>query len=678
MLSFRLKTILGIASIEAVLLGILIFNTLNTLHDSNEKQLVDRVSTAVTLFATAAKDSVIASDLATLESLLSSLMKNPGMVYARILDADKRIIAEQGSAQVLSRYFKENFGSASVTDGIYDTKKDIVEADYVYGTVQIGFSITELQETFEQARKNALVIATIEMLLVALFSTFLGIYLTRQLTRLSEASTSIAGGEFGFQLEVKGKDEIASTIRAFNHMSMELKEYVAKIEQNKKELILAKNEAERASEAKSSFMSNMSHELRTPLNAVIGFSEILLLDSKDDEKTDALREIHTAGKHLLDLVNQILDLSKMDAGNYNLDITPLRLDDIIDKAAEIIRPMLSTKNVSFDVDFQCQDSYVKADSLRLSQSLVNLFSNAIQYNRRNGSVKVRVTKADENNCQITVQDTGMGIPADKLDEIFKPFNRLNQQDYENQGVGIGLSITRNLVELMGGSLVAESTLDVGSIFTLRLPLATAGEIARLNQAKEQREQGYLNAPAPVLQTTATSAADTENHAIETGIDQEPVAAITDSSPRQTAAPAATYGDDEKMNAPDNGCTRIVYVEDNPANMRLIEKLMNKKTEYELHTAVNGADGIEVCKSVRPHLVMLDINLPDYNGMEVLRMLREEHGMQSIPFIAITANAMSTDLEKFRNAGFDQVLTKPINVIELFSTIRDLLEESAQS
>lgn len=219
MLSFRLKTILGIASIEAVLLGILIFNTLNYLHDSNEKQLVDRVSTAVTLFATAAKDAVIASDLATLESLLSSLMKNPGMVYARILDADKRIIAEQGSEQVLSRYFKENFGSASVTDGIYDTEKDIVEAGYVYGTVQIGFSITELQETFEQARKNSLVIAAIEMALVALFSTFLGIYLTRQLTRLSEASKSIAEGEFGFQLEVKGKDEIASTIHAFNHMS---------------------------------------------------------------------------------------------------------------------------------------------------------------------------------------------------------------------------------------------------------------------------------------------------------------------------------------------------------------------------------------------------------------------------------------------------------------------------
>ncbi len=671
MLSFRLKTILGIASIEAVLLGILIFNTLNYLHDSNEKQLVDRVSTAVTLFATAAKDAVIASDLATLESLLSSLMKNPGMVYARILDADKRIIAEQGSEQVLSRYFKENFGSASVTDGIYDTEKDIVEAGYVYGTVQIGFSITELQETFEQARKNSLVIAAIEMALVALFSTFLGIYLTRQLTRLSEASKSIAEGEFGFQLEVKGKDEIASTIHAFNHMSMELKEYVAKIEQNKKELILAKNEAERASEAKSNFMSNMSHELRTPLNAVIGFSEILLLDSKDDDKSDALREIHSAGKHLLDLVNQILDLSKMDAGNYNLVVTPLRLDEIISKAAEIIQPMLGTKNVSFDVEFQCENSFVNADSLRLSQCLVNLFSNAIQYNRRNGSVKVAVTMADEHNCQITVQDTGMGIPADKLDEIFKPFNRLNQQDYENQGVGIGLSITRNLIDLMGGSLIAESTLDVGSVFILRLPLASEEEIARLNQEIEEREKSYLNPPQPVEQ-----ASDAKIAANQPVVERASVDEVSDISPEQPSAPISDDGDNKKMDTPDNDCTRIVYVEDNPANMRLIEKLMNKKPEYELHTAVNGAEGIDVCKSVSPDLVMLDINLPDYNGMEVLKMLREEHGMQSIPFIAITANAMSSDLAKFREAGFNQVLTKPINVIELFATIKDLLEENA--
>jgi len=649
-MSFRLKTILGIATIEAILLAILIFNTLNYLRDSNEKQLLERVSTASQLFATATKDAVISYDLATLDSILETVMGNPGVAYAKILDQDNRILAQKGKPKILSRYFKENFSSDSVTDGIFDTQQIIEESEIIYGRVQIGFNITELQTTLQEAQRNSIAIAIIEMFLVALFSTFLGIYLTRQLIRLTEASQTVASGNLGYQLKVEGDDEIASTLRAFNHMSAEIKLYVDTIQETQKELVAAKHEAERANEAKTNFLSNMSHELRTPLNAVIGFSEILTLQANKETDPDthlALNEIHNAGKHLLSLVNQILDLATIDAGQKKLDLIPIPLNDIIEQTLEVVSPLKVNFNVSVTYNNPYPQLEVIAHADSLKQSLQHLFSNAIQYNKQDGSVDVNVLLTDNNLCQIEIRDTGIGISEQQMEDLFKPFFRANELDYGRQGTGIGLSVTSKLIELMKGKLTASSVLNEGSVFTVYLELA-------------EQPATIADEDKPALEAEDTVSHD--RHALQP--DQNII--------NEVISEPGNISVKEDMNTKTESGKLIAYVEDNPANLRLVEKLIGRKEGYELKSAVTGLEGIDLCVSSKPDLILLDINLPDINGMQILEKLKNEHGITQTPCIAITANAMKSDIEQFKEAGFDEILTKPINVNEFYSTLEKFI------
>lgn len=673
-MSFRLKTILGIAIIEAILLAFLIFNILNYLRDSNEKQLVERVSTSAMLFATAAKDAVISYDLATLESILEAVMKNPGIEYARILDQNERILAEQGSKQALSRYFKENQGSHTVIDGIYNTQQLIIEGNYTYGTVQLGFDIQDLQKTLNDAQRNSITIALIEMILVALFSTFLGIYLTGQLKRLTEASELVASGKLGYQLDVKGNDEIAKTLCAFNDMSAKVKLYVDKIEQTQHELLIAKTDAETANEAKSSFLSNMSHELRTPLNAVIGFSEILQMEKHSSETSSALHEINTAGKHLLSLVNQILELSQIDQGNFDLSLEDISLHTIINECAKYVLPLQTKNNISLTINNHYPLLTVTANELRLKQSLINLFSNAIQYNKKDGHVDITVEPIDDKRCMIAVKDTGIGIPPHEIGELFKPFHRLNEKNYDVQGAGIGLSITKNLIELMHGTISVNSEVNKGTEFTVILALGHNS----INTQENEQEPYKPAVKAADMPTTLANITDKNadsrattlpSATTETAVTELPFTAQAE----DTNKPDTTDNPESTMNTIKQKNTTIVYVEDNPANLRLIEKLIARKDNLVLKSATTGKQGLQLCIDEKPQFIMLDINLPDINGTEILKTLREQHGMQNIPCIAITANAMQSDTDMFIAAGFDEVLTKPIDVDVFYSTLDKYLK-----
>jgi len=612
-MSFRLKTILGIALIEAALLAFLIFNVINYLRDSNEQQLLDRVTTTVELFATATKDAVIAYDLATLESLINALLTNPGLEYARILDADGRILAQQGDKDILQRTFRPNYSSEDVTDGIYDIQARILEADYVYGTVQLGFDIKNLQTTLEEAKRNSIFIALFEMILVALFSTFLGIYLTSQLKRLTIASEKVASGKLGYQLDVKGDDEIASTIKAFNTMSLEIKEFVDRIEQTKAEMQQAKIEAEKANEAKSLFLSNMSHELRTPLNAVIGFSDILLLEANQPDQQDALEEINNAGKHLLSLINEILDMSKIEAGSFHVNKEPVDLDNIIDESIRLVTPILAKKNISLNLHAKNTALQVSGDSIRMKQTILNLLSNAIKYNKPDGRVDIYVDKINPKYCELSIKDSGIGIPSDKLDYLFKPFNRLNERDYANEGTGIGLSITKSLIELMEGEIKVSSAEGEGSTFKVKMLLWPTSEI--------------------------------------------PSYAIADNQSSNTGH-TPSQADDEQ----ENKGLAIVYVEDDKANQRLMTKMMEKWPEYHLYIADNGEQCITLCEKIQPDIMLMDINLPGLNGVDTMLKLKQlDSRFDQIPFIAVTANAMQADIQHFEAAGFSSVITKPLDI-----------------
>ena len=388
------------------------------------------------------------------------------------------------------------------------------------------------------------------------------------------------------------------------------------IEERTQALREARDEALRANRAKSSFLSSMSHELRTPLNAIIGYSQVLMMDELSEDQVDSIREIETAGQHLLSLINEILDLSRVEAGKMTLSIEDVSLENIFAESQSLQKPI--AERFSIKVDYQPCSFFVRADYTRLKQVLINLISNAIKYNRDNGSVTVSAQTIENDFVRIQIADTGPGIPEEKHTGLFEPFNRLGAETSGIEGTGIGLMITTQLTEMMGGRVGFESKIDVGSTFWIDMPLS---------QQKQAVE----------AEITATELEDMSNRV-------------------------------EKNNS-----KRILYIEDNPANMRLMEQIIARNADYQLIKANEPVLGLEMAEKESPDLLLVDINLSVMDGCEVL----ENH--KSIPFtehlsvIAVTANAMKDNITQGVEAGFDDYLTKPLDVKSLLSTIANFME-----
>ena len=387
------------------------------------------------------------------------------------------------------------------------------------------------------------------------------------------------------------------------------------IDERTQELRLARDEALRANRTKSSFLSSMSHELRTPLNAIIGYSQVLLMEDMPEDQVDSVREIEIAGQHLLSLINEILDLSRVEAGQMTLSLEDVSLETMLAECESLQKPM--AERFSIAVEFKPCSYYVKADYTRLKQVLINLISNAIKYNREQGSVAVGAHKLEDDFIRIQVADTGPGIPQEKHAGLFEPFNRLGAENSGIEGTGIGLMITTQLTEMMGGRIGFESKVGVGSTFWIDIPVADHHE---LNVEKD---------------SLAESAA-TDNQ---------------------------TNNNEQK---------RILYIEDNPANMRLMEQILTRKARFQLLQANEPVLGLELAEKERPDLVLLDINLPDIDGFEVLEKLKTNPHTEHIPVVAVTANAMKDNIIKGVEAGFDDYLTKPLDVQVLLSTIAKFL------
>jgi len=383
------------------------------------------------------------------------------------------------------------------------------------------------------------------------------------------------------------------------------------------ELSLAKETAERASRAKSEFLSSMSHELRTPLNAIIGFTQILEYDSQlSVDQRDNVNEILTAGRHLLHLINEVLDLARIESGRIELSPEAVDLAALVDECRHLIEPLAAPRGITLTAAVPVNGA-VHADRVRLKQALLNLLSNAVKYNREQGRVEVSVEHHDtlQGRClRIIVADTGAGIDPERMAEVFQPFTRLQAEHSTIEGTGIGLTITKRLVTLMGGDIHAESQPGVGSRFAIDLPAATLADSCA--SASES---------APIAEVTSAGRAN-----------------------------------------------RILCIDDNPSNLKLMAQILGRVEHLQLLTAQAPQLGLDLALTHRPALILLDINMPGMDGYEVLEVLKGDPLTRTTPVIAITANALTRDIERGKAAGFFDYITKPIDISRLLSVVERAL------
>jgi nitrogen-specific signal transduction histidine kinase/CheY-like chemotaxis protein len=385
--------------------------------------------------------------------------------------------------------------------------------------------------------------------------------------------------------------------------------------QKSKELQEAHRKLGEANQAKSEYLSRMSHELRTPLNAILGFAQLLELEDLRDEQRENLHYILSAARHLLALINEVLDIAAIEAGRLPLSLEPVPVADVVAESVSLIRPLADQHGILLTSPDPSCATHVKGDRQRLKQVLLNLLSNAVKYNRRAGAVHLTCEDVDGTRLRIKVTDTGPGIPADAMDRLFVPFERLSSEQSAAEGTGLGLPLSKRLAEAMGGTLDLETTVDEGSTFWVELPL-TEGPVQR---AERQELQALP-----------------QERAVQ-------------------AEPAMT----------------VLYIEDNLSNLQLVERILGRRPGVSLISAMRPLLGLELASEHHPDLILLDLHLPDMPGQEVLRRLLANPRTAEIPVVVLSADARPSLIKDLVDQGAKAFMTKPLDVKEFLDLLDDV-------
>ncbi len=429
--------------------------------------------------------------------------------------------------------------------------------------------------------------------------------------RLAITATQDASGAAVLRMALTNVTESKIMAVAMQESEVRYRILSQELQEKNRELSTARLVAEKANLAKSDFLSSMSHELRTPLSAILGFAQLMEAASPSPSQKQSLHQILKAGWYLLELINEILDLTQVESGQLSLSLEAVSLTTVMQECLAMVEPQAQARGVSVTLHTVEIPYAVLADRVRLKQVLINLLSNAIIYNKQNGTVVMDCTKSTRGRIHISITDTGAGLPPEKLAQLFQPFNRLGQESGSVKGTGIGLVACKRLVELMGGVIGVESTVGKGSVFWIELIVD--------------------NTPQPATDNTA---------------------------PTQRAA-------QDRRSAP---LRTLLYVEDNPASLMLVEKIIEGQPHLRLLSAHDGHHGITLARTHLPAVILMDINLPGISGLQALKILREDPVTAHIPVLAISANAIPSDIKKGLEAGFFRYLTKPIKVNEFMQAL----------
>jgi signal transduction histidine kinase/CheY-like chemotaxis protein len=590
------------------------------------------------------------NDMEAGKETLETLQAEPRVMAAMLFNKDGSLFASY------QRSSKTNLHQLVTpkNEGVYfehdqlNVHNPILSNNQRIGSIFIQADFESLSERVIRYSGVGFIVFVICSIVAFLLSSRLQAMISSPILNLAHTADKISADKnFSIRAAKEDNDEIGHLAERFNEMLSQLQERDEQIHRNQEmlqehvkertkdleseilirkktehELIEAKDEAESASLAKSDFLARMSHEFRTPMNAILGFAQLMKIEKNDSHSKINLQNIDQilkAGNHLLTLINEVLDLSLIESGKMKLSLENIDVYSVVLEVLDLINPMAIEIDIHLENKIKKEDNLVViADRKALIQSLLNLVSNAVKYNVKNGSVIIGWKREGNGLLNIDVIDTGIGISLEKQNDLFDPFNRLGRDATNIEGTGIGLTITKNLLEFMGGAIVVESSIGKGSRFSIQL--------------KEGRDSQ-------------------KNEETNIEIDSSKV-----------------------LGHSGKGHKTFLYIEDNLTNYELVKQILRERPQIYLIHAVDGKTGLELAVKHSPNLILMDINLPDMNGKTVFTKLKDNPLTSNIPVIALSADAMNSDIQETLNLGFGHYITKPIQIVSFLEKIDGILQK----